>query len=99
LISFFEEAALSLNHLLEPHLEEPAGPDNLLRRQHPQAFVDGGLQSLHTWVRGLTYITGLGLENAPDGKVKRIEVGAGRSPNILGPEIRQVGGHPLLGTF
>jgi len=44
-------------------------------------------------------LTGLVLENASDGKVERIKVGAGRRTNVLGPEIGQVGGHPLLGTF
>ena len=93
---FFEKAALGLDHLLEPGPERLARPHDVVLGQGPPGLGDGDLQSLHTWVGGLT---GLGLENAPYRVVQRVEVRAGGGPHVLGPESGQARRQPLLGPF
>jgi len=93
---FFEKAALGLDHLLEPGPERLARPHDVVLGQGPPGLGDGDLQSLHTWVGGLT---GLGLENAPYGVVQRVQVRAGGGPHRLGPESGQGRRQPLLGPF
>jgi len=84
---FFKKAALSLDHFLEQGPEQLARLDDVDLGQGPPGLGHGDLQSLHTWVGGLT---GHGLENAPYRVVQRVEVRAGGGPHVLGPESGQV---------
>ena len=70
-LQFFKEAALHLDHGLDPAPEGQAGVHDVLLGQGPPGSDDGGLEGRDIVVGALT---GPGLQDAPHAVVERIQI-------------------------
>ena len=90
----FKEGALSLDNLLYPGAEAGAGPRHLLPGHVCEPVHDGGLQGVQSVV---TSPVDGPFTGPPEVVVNRVAVWASWHPQLLPPEVGQVGTQPVLG--